>query len=129
MANFAQFMTFHKKTDEPFILPEPDSGKVVRCFSGWSPANLDTTRDVVLMFMVKPQGPAQLGMWFNDKAWEIYHTFDPSDSGSVRSFHEVVDGNHLNRVDNDLCVETLTMDGEIGQLEISDIVLFYHATT
>ena len=61
MANFAQFMTFHKKTDEPFILPDPDSGEVVRCFSGWSPANLDTTRDVVLMFMVRLKGRRNSG--------------------------------------------------------------------
>jgi hypothetical protein len=129
VASFAQFMTFHKKTDEPFILPDPDSGKVVRHFSGWSPADLDTTRDMVLMFMVKPQGPARLGMWFNNKDWEIYYTFDPSDSGSARSFHEIVDGNRLKTENNTLSVEIREMDGEIGQLEISDIVLFYHART
>jgi hypothetical protein len=100
-----------------------------RCFSGWNLNNLDEHRTAVLMFKVKPQGPARLGMWFNGKVWEIYYTFDTSDSESVRSFHEVVLGKHLYGANNELCVESREIDAEIGQLEISDIVLFYHGQT
>jgi hypothetical protein len=118
-----------EKEDETFILSDPDSGDAVRCFSGWNLNNLDEHRTAVLMFKVKPQGPARLGMWFNGKVWEIYYTFDTSDSESVRSFHEVVLGKHLYGANNELCVESRETDGEIGQLEISDIVLFYHGQT
>ena len=42
------------------------------------------------MFKVKARAPALLEMWFNDKEFDIFHTFDTSDSKSVRTFHEVV---------------------------------------
>jgi hypothetical protein len=132
VADFAQFVALgpDEKEDEAFTLPDPDSGDAVRCFSGWNLANLDLNRTAVLMFKVKPQGPARLGMWFNGKAWEIYYTFDdPSDSEYVRTFHEVVLGKHLKKANNELCVESREIDGEIGHFEISDIVLFYHGQT
>jgi hypothetical protein len=117
---FAQFVHV-AGTDDPFIIPDPDD----RCFP-FDLVDLNPDRTAVVMFLVRAEGRVRLAMWFNDNTDdEISVILDSSDSETVRSFHEVLPGSHLRDGRNVLCMN-ITGDGT-GEVEISDVVLFYHA--
>jgi hypothetical protein len=122
---FAQFVHV-VGTDEPFALPDPDD----RCFP-FDLVALNPDRTAVLMFLVKAaEGRVRLAMWFNDNTGdEISVIMDSSDSEAVRSFHEVLPGAHLREGRNVLCMNITSTHGGTGEVQISDVVLFYHAKT
>jgi hypothetical protein len=123
---FAQFVHV-TRTDEPFDLPDGDQDDPDRKCLPFDLVDLNPDRTAVVMFLVRAQGAVRLLVQFNDKTpRDISFRFDPSDSESTRSFHEVLPGDHLRDGRNELCIEARTLD-EKGSLRISDVVLFYHA--
>lgn len=124
---YAQFV-HPTGTDDPFDLPdsslENPNRKPIK-FDILDDLNLNRT--AVVMFLVRAQGTVRLRVEFNKKRpRDIDFTFDASDSESVRSFHEVLGGDHLKEGQNEMIIEARTHD-EKGFVQISDIVLFYHA--
>jgi hypothetical protein len=123
---YAQFV-HPSGTDEPFDLPDFGLTNPFRKPIKFDVVDLNPDRTAVVMFLVRAQGVVRLRVEFNNKSpRDIDFAFDPSDSESVRSFHEVLPGEHLQDGQNTMMVEARTHD-EKGSLQISDVVLFYHA--
>jgi hypothetical protein len=112
-------------TDDEFVLPNPASSRP-RNFP-FDLVDLDPSRFAVVMFMIKTQGAVWLELRFNDHEPAISFDFDPSDSQSVRSFHEVLPAAHLKEGRNQLFIQAGSPGDGSGRLRISDVVLHYHA--
>jgi hypothetical protein len=123
---YAQFV-HPTGTDEPFDLPDSGLENPNRKPIKFDIVDLNPGRTAVVMFLVRAQGAVRLRVQFNNNSpRDIDFTFDPSDSESMRSFHEVLPGEHLQDGQNTMIVEARPHD-ENGSLQISDVVLFYHA--
>jgi hypothetical protein len=122
MLEFSQFVAI---ADELFFLDPglPDLNE--RTFVPIDLADLNTKRTAVLAFRLKVLGAVHLKMRFNSNEHCIDYTFDPPEPKTARprSWHEVLPGSHLASENNYLLIST---SGE-GKVEISDLVLFYHA--
>jgi hypothetical protein len=119
---FSQFVAI---TDETFVLDPslPHIGE--RTFTGIDLADLNRSRTAVLAFRLTVHGIVHLKMRFNANEHCIDYKFDPPEPAATRprSWHEVLPGSHLDRDDNYLLISTTGS----GTVDISDIVLFYHA--
>lgn len=123
MTEFAQFVAL---ADDAFTLPLTPSPTTDFERGPFPLADLDRSRTAVLAFRVRAHGTPRLQMTLNQQSVVSYE-FDPPEPESTRprSWHEVVPGNILDPQVN-FFVAAVTGSGSI---DLSDIVLFYHAST
>lgn len=123
MPKFAQFLTLYHT-------PTLRLHGVSRTFGPFNLADLDTkTPDLraVLAFRIRAlTDVAQLTMHFNGNQSFLNYLFDPPepDSTRPRSWHEIFQASDLQAQNNQLTVNSAGP----GSIEISDIVLLYHAS-
>lgn len=124
MPQFAQFIAIR---DNLFIIPDPVTGLNDAHIQDIHFADLDATRTAIMAFRIKAKGTVRLTMRFNSNGHFIDYKFDPPEPASTRprSWHEVFDGKDLMAKNNEL---TIAVSGE-GSVELSDVVVLYHAKT
>lgn len=124
--DFAQFRAL---TDNAFTLPQPAYPNNFESEPFPLP-DLDASRTAILMFRVRAHGTVRLQMTINDENCVDY-LFDPAEPESTRprSWHEVVPGRILDPQNNNLVAEAQPTEHGSGTVELSDIVIFYHAST
>jgi hypothetical protein len=134
MAEFAQFVAVIA-SDDSVILPDPQTGDIDIGFRNIEFADLDRSRTALAMFKVGGEGTARLRMRFN--AGNDHFIDFTSSSGAARTWHEVFRGEDLQVSNNELVVSVsqlgleqgLPYPVELGRVQLSDIVVFYHART
>jgi hypothetical protein len=131
MPDSAQFVVL-PGTDASFILPHPQTGKTSKEIANIDLVGLDRSRTALLMFKVQARGRLHLSMLFNQaETLDIDYEFDlPGQSvdWATRTWHEVVPGTHLKELGNHLSVKG-TPRSSGNTIVLSDMVIFYHATT
>jgi hypothetical protein len=125
MPEFAQFVAV-TAADNPFRLPDPNTGDIDVTFPNIDLANLDQNRTAVALFKIAGQGFVTLRMRFNSGNDHIVDFLSTPDA--TRTWHEVFPGSDLRASNNELTisVERVNVLGS-GSVMLSDIVIFYHA--
>ena len=124
MHEFSQFVTI---SDDLLVLDPGLPNNCERTFVPIDLPDLNRIRSAILAFRLRMRGTVHLKMRFNDNEHFIDYDFNPPepDATRPRSWHEVLPGIHLLPEDNFLLISATGS----GKVEISDIVLFYHAMT
>jgi hypothetical protein len=126
MPQFSQFIAI---MDRGFTLPQSEYPNDFER-GPFSLPDLNPNRTAILVLMVRARGAVRLQMTLNNENVFDY-LFDPPepDSTRPRSWHQVVPGRILSPENNYFVAAAQPQEHGGGTVEMSNIVLFYHAST